>query len=212
MNGAKGFLTVSMEPPAIMEEEFNDWYDTEHVPERAAIAGFETARRFVCVAGWPRYLAFYDLRTAAVLDEPGYRAVSGDRFSPWTKRVLQRVRGQYRATGDQIYPGQALTGDFARMLLLRFHHAPAAAAAAIVSSTRSAFEARPGIKQVRVFKHADGDQSDFLALIEATAPFPPEAVDARAFGDAARWLDLINEYAPYWTRGRLPGVYTEAPA
>src|SRR3546814_3022829 len=52
----KGFLMVTMEPPAAIEEEFNDWYDTEHVPERAAVDGFETAQRYVCVDGFPRYI------------------------------------------------------------------------------------------------------------------------------------------------------------
>src|SRR4029450_2653304 len=45
----KGLLLATMEPPANIEEEFQDWYDTEHFPERQTCAGFETARRFVCV-------------------------------------------------------------------------------------------------------------------------------------------------------------------
>lgn len=212
MSASKGFLIVSLEPPPAMEEEFNDWYDSEHLPERARIPGFETARRFVCVAGWPRYLAVYDLRAAAVLDESGYLNVSGDRFSPWSKRILNRVRGQYRASGDQIYPGQAITGHCARILLLRFRGAPATAENLIVSSTRAAFEGRSGVTQVRVCRHAEGEAFDYLAVIEANNRFAPDAVDPRTFGEAAVWLDLVNEYAPYWTRGQLPGVYAAAKA
>jgi len=29
-----------------MEEEFNAWYDSEHIPERLSIAGFRSARRW----------------------------------------------------------------------------------------------------------------------------------------------------------------------
>ena len=47
----KGFLLVTMEPPAELEEEFNDWYDMEHIPGRGGIPGFESARRFVCISG-----------------------------------------------------------------------------------------------------------------------------------------------------------------
>lgn len=47
MSKYKGFLLVTMEPPPAIEEEFNDWYDTEHVPERAFIRGFESAHRYV---------------------------------------------------------------------------------------------------------------------------------------------------------------------
>src|SRR6185369_6977967 len=102
MAAAKGFLLVTMEPPPTLEEEFNDWYDTEHVPGRLGIAGFETGLRFVCLSGWPKYLSFYDLTTIAVLESEAYKAAAWGGFSPWTKRMLAKVRGQYRASGDQI--------------------------------------------------------------------------------------------------------------
>ena len=53
----KGFLLVLMQPPPTLEEEFNAWYDTEHIAERRAVPGFETALRYVCIDGAPRYLA-----------------------------------------------------------------------------------------------------------------------------------------------------------
>jgi len=37
-----------------MEEEFNAWYDSEHLPERLAIPGFRSARE-------GKYLATYEL-------------------------------------------------------------------------------------------------------------------------------------------------------
>jgi hypothetical protein len=206
----KGILLVTMEPPPALEEEFNDWYDSEHVPERAAIPGFETARRFVCLSGWPRYVAIYDLRSPSILDEPGYAAVSGERFSPWTKRVLNKVRGQYRVAGEQCYPGNALTGNFVRMLILRFRAAPAEAEVFVVERVRKMFEGRPGILQVRVFRNEAAGGCDFVALIEGSGPFGPQAVDSSALGEVARYLDLVNEYAPYWTRGALHGVFPAA--
>ena len=44
----RGLLLTMTEPPAAMEEEFNAWYETEHLPERLAIPGFRSARRWVC--------------------------------------------------------------------------------------------------------------------------------------------------------------------
>lgn len=80
----------------------------EHVPERTAVSGFETATRFVCVDGGPRYLAFYDLRDdVSVINVPGYQAISGSNFSPWSKRILSPVRGLYLSYGEQVYPGRA---------------------------------------------------------------------------------------------------------
>ena len=210
MNANKGILLVTMEPPPALEEEFNDWYDSEHLPERSGIPGFETARRFVCLSGWPRYVAIYDLRSPSILDEPGYAAVSGDRFSPWTKRVLNKVRGQYRVAGEQCYPGNALTGAFARMLMLRFRATPVNAGADVVARVRQMFEDRPGILQVRVFRNETVGGCEFIALIESSGPFAPQPVETGTLGEFAGHLDLVNEYAPYWTRGALHGVFPAA--
>ena len=67
----KGFLLVLMDCPTYLEDEFNAWYDTEHIPERLAIPGFETGLRFVCLEGHPRYLAMYDLERPEVLEFDG---------------------------------------------------------------------------------------------------------------------------------------------
>ncbi len=76
MAQAKGILIVMMEPPTAGEDEFNDWYDFEHILERAAVPGFESALRYICLSGWPRYMALYDLASIEVMDGPG---IPGDR-------------------------------------------------------------------------------------------------------------------------------------
>jgi len=43
----RGLLLTMTEPPAAMDEEFNAWYDSEHIPERLSIQGFRSARRWV---------------------------------------------------------------------------------------------------------------------------------------------------------------------
>jgi hypothetical protein len=48
MTAGKGLLLVMMEPPACLEEEFNDWYDTEHLPQRRSLTWFRK-RVAVCV-------------------------------------------------------------------------------------------------------------------------------------------------------------------
>jgi hypothetical protein len=203
----KGFLMVTMDPPAPVEEEFNDWYDTEHIPERAAIPGFECARRFVCVSGWPKYLAFYDLAEVGVLESEAYRSASWGGFSPWTKRILTKVRGQYRASGDQVYPGDRLTGDFARMVLIRFRSVPDDEAPAIQRGLIVNYAKRPETRQIRLFRSSYDSQIDYLGLVEARAPFADARIDVSLFSGAANRIDIVNEYAPYWTRGHLPGVF-----
>eukprot|EP01034_Spumella_vulgaris_P005546 gene5546-7080_t len=106
---AKGLLLVTMEPPAGLEEEFNDWYDTEHFPQRRALPGFESASRWVCLQGWPRWLAVYDLASPAALATPAYAAVSAGNSTPWSKRILPRTIGRQRIVAEQMGKGDVLT-------------------------------------------------------------------------------------------------------
>ena len=206
----KGFLMAMMEPTPVMEEEFNDWYDTEHTPNRASIPGFESALRFVCVSGWPKYVSFYDLETPRVLESEAYRVVAWERFSPWTKRVMARVRGQYRASGEQVYPGHAVTGDMARLTLIRFRNAPDEEQPDIVKGLRGNYERRQEIAQVRLFRSDYDNHIDYVALVESRLPFSEPGMDFSLFGNAGKRIDLFNQYVPYWTRGHLPGVTTRS--
>lgn len=199
---AKGLLLVTMEPPAAIEEEFNDWYDTEHIPERAAIRGFESALRYVCIDGWPRYLAIYDLSYPDILNEEEYGRVSGANFSAWTRRIQGKVRGQYRAVATQVYPGNALTGSPARLTLLRFSRTQPSAEQRIREALVMTFAMRTETSQVRLFR-ADADgATDYLALIESQAAFAMSALDLTVFGTQRTHIDMVNTYVRHWPQRR----------
>ena len=124
----KGLLLTMTEPPAQMEEEFNAWYDTEHLPERLAIPGFESARRWIdpdAAAGTGKYLATYELADPQVLDTPAYLAHVGDNFSPWSKRCLSHCVLFRRWTCRQILPGDAAPEPAARALFFAGGDVPA---------------------------------------------------------------------------------------
>ena len=191
----KGFLLVLMQPPPAFEEEFNAWYDAEHVPDRCATPGFESGLRFVCLDGAPKYLAMYDLARPEVLQSPDYLRVAGENSSPWTKRVTSRVR-VYRSVDAQVYPGDAVTGRCARITLLRFRGLGADAQAPVVAGMRANFEILLETKQVRVFAYDTGKGIDYLGMVEARAPIEAR-LDLAAFGAHADALDLVNTYAPY---------------
>src|SRR5215213_9842742 len=58
----QGLLVAFMNPPADDEAGFNAWYDEEHVPNRTALTGVLSAKRFKAAdPNGPRYLALYDL-------------------------------------------------------------------------------------------------------------------------------------------------------
>jgi hypothetical protein len=59
---AKGILITSMDIDPQHEDEFNFWYDREHLAERVAIDGFVEARRWVAHQAQPKYFATYTAR------------------------------------------------------------------------------------------------------------------------------------------------------
>ncbi|MBZ9870429.1 hypothetical protein LB542_06100 [Mesorhizobium sp. BR1-1-9] len=190
-----GLLLVLMQPPSTLEEEFTAWYDTEHVPERAALPGFKSALRYVNLSGYPRYMAIYDLDSVETLDTPEYQAVSGQNFSPWTKRVTSRVQ-VYRIVGKQVYPGDAVTHRSSRAVLLRMRAVGPEKEDQIVAALRATFEGRPETRGLRVFRADEARGTDYFCLVEMT-PLPLQQIDLRDLGQFAANVDMVNIYAPY---------------
>jgi hypothetical protein len=190
-----GFLLVLMQPPVNIEEEFNAWYDSEHVPERSAVPGVLTAIRFSSVsAAAPKYLAMYDLETESVLESDAYKRVAGENSSPWTKRVTGKTK-VYRSVGSQIYPGNAITFRSARATILRFRGLDASSSESVVAGLRANFERRASTLQLRVFAYHVGSKVDFIGFVSSAVP-DTQDIDPKAFGEHARALDLFNTYAP----------------
>jgi hypothetical protein len=191
----KGFLLVLMQPPANIDEEFNAWYDTEHVPERLAVPGVLTAIRFSSVsAATPKYLAMYDLESESVLESDAYKRVAGENSSPWTKRVTGKTK-VYRSVGSQIYPGNAITFRSARATILRFRGLEASASESVVAGLRAAFEPRATTAQLRVFAYHLSGKVDVIGFVSSAVPDVMD-VDPKVFGEHARSLDMFNAYAP----------------
>jgi hypothetical protein len=59
----KGMLITVMDADPAEEEDFNKWYDREHIVERVAIAGFLEARRYVAALASPKYLLYQPAET-----------------------------------------------------------------------------------------------------------------------------------------------------
>jgi hypothetical protein len=105
---AKGMLIAAMNIGNAAPDEFHDWYDTEHLPERVACPGFLACRRWIGATDPMISVATYDLETVDVLKSPGYLAIGGANLSPWSKRVTSRVERLMRFEGEQVLPGDQL--------------------------------------------------------------------------------------------------------
>lgn len=91
-----GLLLVMMEIPPEHEEEFNRWYNEEHVPERLSIPGIVRARRFQAIEGSLKYLALYELESPDVLDTDAYKYWTNEGKTEWTKKITDRLSGYVR--------------------------------------------------------------------------------------------------------------------
>jgi hypothetical protein len=115
---AKGILIAAMDFSDVAEDEFHDWYDTEHIPERLRVPGFLNAERWIGSQNPKVSVALYDLDTVGVLHSPAYLAVGGANGTPWTKRVTSRTQMIIRFEGEQLRPGDAPAPADANALLL----------------------------------------------------------------------------------------------
>lgn len=191
----KGLLLVLADPSPTIEEEFNDWYDTEHLPERAVLPGFETARRFVCVSGGPAYAALYDLTSLAALETEAYRSVSGDRFSPWTRRVTARVRPD-RIVAERADGGQEVTGPCSRLLIVEFSGANSEDAAGIAEGFRASFATAAGHLGTRIFV-GRGTRAGTILAISAFSGLHVPPLHPELLGRSGERTTLAAVYRPY---------------
>jgi hypothetical protein len=67
---AEFVLTVRLNTPVDHENDFNDWYDKDHIPALVGVPGVYCARRYVAVEGDPKYLAVYELRDGGATKSP----------------------------------------------------------------------------------------------------------------------------------------------
>ena len=81
------------------DEELNAWYDQEHLPGLAAVAGTALALRYVDPVGSPRYYACYDLAAEKAFNSPAWLDV---RATPWSSRVRPRFRNTRRTMFDPV--------------------------------------------------------------------------------------------------------------
>lgn len=86
-----GMLLTFTEVAPQHEEDFNEWYNREHVDERVFMPGFRRARRYLAADSATRvkYFASYETGTVQDLCDPEYMKLLGDQ-SPWSKSVMAR--------------------------------------------------------------------------------------------------------------------------
>jgi hypothetical protein len=170
---AKGILIAAMDFSTCPEDEFHDWYDLEHVPERLRIPGFLNAERWIDTENPKTSIATYDLDTVAVLHSPPYLAIAGANSSPWTKRTQRFRKSLMRYEGEQILPGDATAPAGAGGILL-VGMTPSAEVETAFNAWYDtehvpALARVPGVLGARRYRTAAGN-TKYVALYHLTSP------------------------------------------
>ncbi|NBT77617.1 MAG: hypothetical protein EBQ78_12080 [Betaproteobacteria bacterium] len=98
----KAMLAVWNDVDETVLDEYEAWYQTEHLPERLAFNGFEAAIRTESVpnAGGvypsPRFMTFYELASIEVLEQASYRRALQSP-TPRTQAIMPYFRNMWRA-------------------------------------------------------------------------------------------------------------------
>ena len=213
---AKGILIAGFDFSGCAEDEFNDWYDLEHVPERERVPGFLLCRRWIDHTNPKVALATYDLESHDVLRSAPYKAIAYENLSVWSKRVTAMAKRIMRFEGVQTLPGDAVSPKDAGALLINAmncdpaneteynkwydeEHIPMLAAVS-------------GCRLARRFRGVDGGSHKYVALYHLDSPAVTEKPEWKAAVDtpwAAKvrpmFKDRIRLLCKPYVRAAAPG-------
>jgi len=201
MADANGLLMAFMEPPAEMEDEFNDWYDMEHIPERNALPGFVAGLRWRCLHGYPRWVATYFLTEAAAVHTPEYEAVGGNNSSPWTRRVTSRTIGRLRVVGERIGRGEATPFDqnvTSRLLTARYPLAGGAKETPLLRALEKTTGAMAEKPAVRIYRGIEASAGNLWLLAAFRQPVTMESLTSQLGEVGGVGAAHFNLYMPHW--------------
>lgn len=96
----RGLLCIWTDIEPQHDLDFNRWYDREHMQERVAIPGFQSARRFGAISPCPRpYLALYYTDNLGVFQSQPYLSAFANQTA-WSRENFTRMRGTQRRVGQ----------------------------------------------------------------------------------------------------------------
>ena len=194
---AKGILLGVRNHARVPADEYDDWYASEHLPERSRLSGFLSAARWVSVDDANVSVMVCDLASVAVLDSPAYRAAGYDNPSPWAQRIARRSETVLRFEGEQTLPGDLVSPPGAGGLLV---NAMNAAPEGEDEFNRwydqehiPALAAVPGTLLARRFLATRTSKQKYLALYHLESP---EVVRTAAWAKAVEtpWTRKIRPY------------------
>src|SRR5215204_1094941 len=121
-----GILAIFNNVAPGRENEFEEWFQREHLAERLAVPGFLLGRRHEAVSGQPRFFNFYLTQSADVLKSVAYLGRL-DHPTPMTRTVMSEIfRDMVRTVCHRTFRLGVMRGAVA--VTVRFAERPEEAA------------------------------------------------------------------------------------
>jgi hypothetical protein len=195
---ARGLLCIWTDVDPAHAADFNRWYDREHMQERVAIPGFQSARRFAAIAACPRpYLALYFTDSLDVFRSAPYVRAFANQ-TPWSLQNFARMRGTQRRVGRLTVEAGAGEGGALALFVVP---APLLAERGMAARLQQALTALP--QQDHVI-HAALLETDAALSTPVTADAAPAPADALVMVEATRADAACHHAAALSTSLGLP--------
>ena len=193
-----GYLFVWTNVDPADEEEFNRWYDREHVAERIALPGFVSGLRYIARDGALKYLGLYRTRSLDAFRSERYRQAFSHQTA-WSIANLGRMKDCMRRVCAVVAETGVGTGAF--LAVLRFGRQAGAGDIEALRDECEAVQRLDGVIATRLLvpdatlssplpaEKSEGRLLDPILLIEATS----EAVVRGAVQQLKRNADATAE-------------------
>jgi hypothetical protein len=196
----RGMLVTFMDVDSGDDDDFNLWFDREHLAHRVSIPGFLEASRYVSQGSSPKYFSVYWTETFDVLTSTAYREAL-DNQTPWSLRNIGKFKGMGRVIAHVTAGSGEGRGGVLGVVRLR----PDGETGPLreeISSTLAVPDDKPGLTTVHLIEgdpalsksltHPDATDpgaGDWYLLIEGTSV---DAVEAAVHAHASHHLTVWN--------------------
>ena len=210
-----GLLVEGLSYAGLAEDEFNDWYDNEHIPGLLRIKGITNAQRWLNaeeVSLMPGLggnvpnlsVAIYDLESLDVLQSPAYRAIADAGRAASPSRVSSKCRRICHFEAEQILPGRQAGPDRAGGLMMFGFNVPPEVEGEFNAWFNDEhiprLSAVDGVLCARRFRMAGGTHR-YLAVYHLAAP-EVQSSQAWVKAGASPWTTRMQSY--FLAPGRNP--------
>ncbi len=113
----KGIIAIWQDLIPEAKQDYYEWHNRQHMPERLSIPGFRRARRFVAVSGSPEFYTLYEANSPEDVSGKAYLERLNSP-TEWTRKIMPAFRNMARSVCRVAYSAGVGEGGF--MLTQRF--------------------------------------------------------------------------------------------